>query len=113
MVSVVHGLYAAATPSEQDARVGYSRLTRQTVEARHARRARWARTRDLRSHKWVVGARGAVEARLWRVRECPDEGGLQCACSTVRGEAKTATTSGGCFIPAPTAPVALHTTVPP
>ena len=41
-----------------------------------------ARTRDLRSHKWVVGAPGVVEAGLSRVRECPDEGGLQCDCST-------------------------------
>ena len=44
-----------------------------------------ARTRDLRSHKWTVGAPGAVGAGLWRVRECPESpvgGGLQCGCST-------------------------------
>ena len=34
-----------------------------------------ARTRDLRSHKWVVGAPGAAGAGLARVRGCPDEGG--------------------------------------
>ena len=49
-----------------------------------------ARTRDLRSHKWVVGALGSVEVGLLRARECPDEGRLQCDCSMLgvaRGEA--------------------------
>jgi hypothetical protein len=47
-----------------------------------------ARTRDLRSHKWVVGAQGAAQAGLLRVRECPDEGRSQYGCIVECEEAK-------------------------
>jgi hypothetical protein len=43
-----------------------------------------ARTRDLRSHKWVVGTQGAVEGGLLRVEGFPDEGGSQYGCSMAR-----------------------------
>jgi hypothetical protein len=36
-----------------------------------------ARTRDLRSHKWVVRPSGTVKGELWCVHEGSEETGLQ------------------------------------